>query len=175
MNFWKMVSEWLKKILGNATTTTTTLPGSTTTTTTTALGTEYQSAEEKAKGLDLTKASWQGAFKGPNSKITVAAKNLSVSYGSDKISMEWALHTWNAGDEYCDGVICAAWKMSDKWNAAYLDYCPKSRTGYTWDCLKNMVNSSYDPKPTQGAECGFFIMSQKLDERSNVLFSVWPL
>jgi hypothetical protein len=161
---------WLQKIvdkikewINNNTTTTTTTPNGTTTTTTTPV----------TGDLDLTKATWQGAFKGPNAKSTVIAKNLSVN--GDNISMEWNLHTWNAGDEYCDGLIMAAWKMNDKWNAAYLDYCPKGRTGYKWDCLKNMANSSYEPKPTKGTECGFFIMSQKLDERSNVLMSTWPL
>jgi hypothetical protein len=128
---------------------------------------------EPSNDVDLTKATWQGAFKGPNAKSTVPAKNLNVN--GDNISMEWNLHTWNAGDEYCDGVICCAWKMNDKWNAAYLDYCPKGRTGYKWDCLKNMANSSYEPKPIKGTECGFFIMSQKLYERSNVLLSKWPL
>jgi len=172
---------WLQKIIDKikelfqkqTTTTTTTPDGTTTTTTTPSSG--QQSEEEKAKGLDLSKAGWQGNWQGPNAKITVTAKNLNVNPGSDRLSMEWTKHTWKSGDGMCDGTICCAWKTNGNWYAAYLDYCPAGLTGHTFDCIKNMSNSPYNPKPAIGDECGFFLLSEDKAERSNVLFGTWPL
>jgi len=174
MNFWTMISEFLKKIFGGSviitTTTTTTLPGSTTTTTTTALGTDYQSAEEKAAGLDLTKCATTGQFKPTNAKIDTKLSKVTMTNGS--LYCEWVSTQgrWKMYDAYCDGLICAAWMENSAWKTAYLDWKGAAFSNYTWGDTWNNVYNGYNAQIKKGDKVGIYLLSYDQKCRTNTLF-----
>ena len=127
--------------------------------------------EEVAHNFDITKCNVEGQFDFRNAKVTVKAKTLSVS-GAD-IAMTWDKHVWPMYDEYCDGLIVCIWKRStNDWLGGYIDWCPAGREGYSWDCIPNFYNYG---SPSKGDECGFFILSYDKQQRSDALFTTWPI
>ena len=127
---------------------------------------------EAAHGLDMQSALQHGqyAFKG-----AVTAQLLTADTSGGGCNATWTNPSRWQYNAYCDGVLFVCWQQGGGWNYGYTEWKKAGNGGYSFGSgsLNNIV-VGYGAVIAKGDIVGFGIGSTK-GERSNIVFSPWPL